>query len=179
MKVQVNLYLPPLLRNPTRTMRRAMAEALEEGVTYWHRKYLWMHFNKTAYNRYQDRSEQIYLHRKPYENPVTGEKTDSVPLHESGRARSQAESTPHTEADKWSGITSTSTKARVKFSVPSYISAVADNTKFKPYDEMTVVNSREIRKIWKVVMAEFEDQMGAMSGHFGGYLRGGGIFMGP
>lgn len=168
----------PLLKNPTRPLKRAMAKALEKGVKYWHSEYLWMHFDRTAYYRYRDRSRGLYLQRTEYVDPETGEKTDTVPLHETGATRSRAQSTPHTDADQWAGINATSTKATVKFTVPSYIGAVADNTEFKPYQEMVTLNEQEKRKIWKVVHGEIENQMNLISGQFSGYLQGGGVHLG-
>jgi len=175
-KWRIRIYLSEFLRDPDRVVKRAMKKALKEGARHWHQTYARLHYQSAAYYRYRGEGTGLYKQRHSYTwyDPEQQKEVrrDREPLHETGWAETQAlSSVEDVSGDKWAGISGTSTKARVKFTLPQYIKALDQKTKYKAWKEVVAVNKREINALARVIDRSLERQLNLRKGRLTGEMK--------
>lgn len=170
---KTTIMVDDFFNDPQRTIARVMKGAMRTAGEYWHKTYLPLHFQMTAYHRYPT----VYKRRKAvrWRDPKTGQwlEMDPAPLKETGRTRAMAMTSLGPEAGKWEGISGTSLRVRIKFVVPGYLMWIRQHG-YKPLEELTATNAQERRVLARIVDDELEKELNRPIGYLSP-LKGAGV----
>ena len=166
---QVTFRVDQTFAAPARTIKKVYKVGLMMAVRHWHKVMLPLHFLMTAYHRYAGGPDGLYkrrhsAYRRSGGLTRYGKPPNPRPLYEVGLTESTARVTPEWDNDRWTGFSGTSVRARVKFTVPTYILAIR-KFGYKPMKELTTVNRQEVRALSRIVDRHAEAELKRPQGY--------------